>query len=588
MTLPLSKTLAPIAGAFKGAIVAMAVISGTVNLLALTGSLYMMQVYDRVLSSRSVSTLVALSTLAFGLYVIQALLEIMRTQSLVRIAGRIDRTYMAAAHAAALRFTLLGRRGGTAQQPMRDVDTVRGFLSGQGPVAILDLPWMPLFIGFVFLLHPLLGWITLAGGIALFGLTLWTERRTIAPATALVRATSKRASLIEGHTRNAEVLKAMGFAPRAQARFAQANAELVAEQRRLSDVTSGLSAVSRTLRLILQSLLLGVGAYLVINGQMTAGAIIAASIASARAYAPIETAIAHWKGFVAARQSAERLSTIGESDPAGGADEAQELELPDPVARLSLEDVSVIAPGGQKPVLYNVSLEAKAGEAIAVIGQSAAGKSTMARAMVGVWPLARGTVRLDGADIQHWPDAALGRHIGYLPQNVDLFEGTITDNIARFDENPDSKTVIAAARAAGVHEMILRLPDGYETQLGEGGAALSAGQRQRIALARALYGDPFLVVLDEPNAHLDAEGEEALSEAIKAVRARGGIVVVVAHRSGVLAAVDRVAVLAGGQLTAYGEKNEILRKAVKGAGRSDVATQGEAHSATGNQGRRGS
>ncbi len=552
----------PIAGAFKGAIVAMAVISGTVNLLALTGSMYMMQVYDRVLSSRSISTLVALSILAFGLYLFQGLLEITRSQSLVRIAGRIDRNYMVPAHSAALRLSLLGRQGGEAQQPIRDVDTIRGFLSGQGPVAILDLPWMPLFIAFVFVLHPVLGWVTVGGAIVLVCMTLLTERRTTEPTKALTQAMSKRATLLESHTRHAEVLRAMGFSHRAMARFQAANSEHVALQRQLTDVTTGFSAISRTIRLVLQSALLGIGAYLVIEGQMSAGAIIACSIASSRAYAPIEAAIANWKGFVAARQSATRLSAVVSAN----ADKPDpSLELPAPAKSLKLENISVAIPGSQRTVINNVSFELTAGQALAIIGQSAAGKSSLARALVGVWPVVRGAVRLDNGDIRHWSEELLGSHIGYLPQDVELFDGSITDNIARFTDDPDSMKVIAAAKAAGVHEMVLRLPEGYETKLGERGTALSAGQRQRIALARALFDDPFLVVLDEPNSNLDAEGEEALAGAIQSVRDRGGILVVVAHRSGVLAAVDMVAVMGNGQLTAFGEKNEVLRKAVRSA-----------------------
>ncbi len=537
----------------------MAVISGTVNILALTGSFYMLQVYDRVLASRSVSTLVALSILALGLYMFQGVLEIMRSQILVRLGGRIDRQLMAPAHTAAMRMSLLGRQSGEAQQPVRDTETIRTFLSGQGPIAILDMPWMPLFIGFVFLLHPILGWITLGGAVLLVTMTMLTEYKTKMPTMGLIQSNAKRSSLLDAHMRNAEVLQAMGFGHRALNRFINANQDYLTTQQSLSDITSGFSAVSRTIRLILQSALLGVGAFLVIAGEMSAGAIIACSIASSRAYAPIEVALANWKGFIAARQAAARLSKT--VDLANGDDDR--LELPAPVKTLSIENITVAIPGSQRAVINGVSMQLNAGQALAVIGQSAAGKSSLARAIVGVWAPARGTIRLDGGDLRSWSPDRLGDHIGYLPQDVELFDGSITDNIARFTDEPDSLQVIAAAQAAGVHEMILRLPDGYETRLGEGGMALSAGQRQRIALARALFGNPFLVVLDEPNSNLDAEGEEALAGAIKSVRDRGGIVVVVAHRSGVLAAVDMVAVMGNGQLTAFGEKNEVLRKAVK-------------------------
>ncbi len=540
----------------KGAGWTIGIISGTVNLLALTGAFYMLQVYDRVLLSKSVPTLVVLSLLALGLYVFQGALEIARSQILVRIGGRVDRQLMATAHSAAMRLPLLGRQGADAHQPIRDVDTIRGFLGGQGPVAILDLPWMPLYMAFIFLLHPLLGVVTLGGAVVLIGITLMTERLAREPTRALVNAASHRLSLVEAATRNAEVLRAMGFGHRAMRRFAASSAEHLAAQERLSDLTGGFATVSRVIRLALQSALLGLGAYLAIRGEMSAGSIIACSIASSRAYAPIEIAIANWKGFIAARQSAQRLSTVLK----GAAPDAAPLELPRPAESLKVENISVAIPGTQRTVVKSVSFQLKAGQALALIGQSAAGKSSLARALVGVWGVGRGAVRLDGAAIDRWSVEQLGGYIGYLPQDVELFDGTIKENICRFDENASSKAVIAAARGAGVHEMILRLPDGYETRLGDRGMAVSAGQRQRIALARALYGSPFLVVLDEPNSNLDAEGEAALTKAIRGVRTRGGIVVVIAHRPGVLAAVDLVGIMNRGQLAAFGPRDEVLRR----------------------------
>ena len=554
----------------KGAGWAMAIISGTVNLLALTGAFYMLQVYDRVLSSKSIPTLVALSLLALGLYVFQGALEIARSQLLVRIGSRVDRKLMAGAHKAAMCLALRGHQGTDAHQPIRDVDTIRSFLGGQGPVAILDVPWMPLYVAFVFLLHPSLGIITLAGAVGLIGITLWTERLAREPARTLVRVASQRISLVEASTRNAEVLQAMGFGHRAMQRFATSSAEHLAAQERLSDLTGGFAAVSRAIRLMLQSALLGFGAYLAIQGEMSAGAIIACSIAASRAFAPIEIAIANWKGFVAARQSAERLSTV----LGGAAAEQVQLELPAPVDNLKVEKINVAIPGTQKVVVKSVSFELKAGQTLALIGQSAAGKSSLARAIVGVWGVGRGAVRLDGGAIHRWPVEQLGSYIGYLPQDVELFDGTIKENISRFDEAASSKAVIDAAHGAGVHEMILRLPDGYETRLGDRGRALSAGQRQRIALARALYGAPFLVVLDEPNSNLDAEGEAALAKAIKGVGERGGIVIVIAHRPGVLAAVDLVGVMDRGQLKAFGPRDEVLRRATQQKQRSVAPEEG--------------
>ena len=546
-------------GTLKSAGWVMALISGTVNVLALTGSFYMLQVYDRVLSSRSIPTLIALSVLAAALYLFQGALEVTRAQLLVRLGGRVDRRLIEAAHDAAMRLPLMGRHGADAQQPIRDVDTIRGFLSGQGPVAILDMPWMPLYITFIFILHPVLGWVTLAGALVLLGLTMWTEKLTRGPAQALVQSATSRLSLAESSARNAEVLRAMGFGHRAMHRFSQASAKHLEAQERLSDLASGFSTASRVFRLVIQSALLGLGAYLTIRGEMSGGAIIASSIAASRAYAPIEVALANWKGFVSARQSAARLRQVFDGLPS----KVTPLELPPPVKSVAVENLTVTIPGTQRTVIAGASFELKAGQALAVIGPSAAGKSSLARAMVGVWTPSRGAIRLDGAPLERWSNERLGSHIGYLPQDVELFDGTIKDNIARFEEDPDSKAVIEAAQAAGVHEMILRLPDGYETRLGDRGSALSAGQRQRVALARALYKKPFFVVLDEPNSNLDSDGEDALSKAIQSVRARGGIVTVIAHRPGVLAAVDLIAVVGNGQITAFGPRDEILQKAVK-------------------------
>ena len=342
-------------------------------------------------------------------------------------------------------------------------------------------------------------------------------------------------------------------------RFNRANAEFISAQSKASDIAGNLVGISKVLRMILQSAMLGLGAYLAVRGEITAGAIIAASITGSRAVAPMELAIANWRGFVAARQSYERLRKTLASTAAP----VEVLDLPAPTKRLTVEGITVGAPGTNRVLLTGVSLELEAGQGLAVIGPSAAGKSTLGRALIGVWPTMRGCVRLDGAAIDRWAVGALGRSVGYLPQDVQLLDGTITENISRFEEEPDSWTILAAAEAAGIHEMILRLPDGYETRLGPAGTSLSAGQRQRIALARALYGNPFLVVLDEPNSNLDADGEAALAAAIQSVRARGGIAVVISHRPSVLAAVDKVAVLNAGQISAIGPKEEVLRRSLR-------------------------
>jgi PrtD family type I secretion system ABC transporter len=554
-----NSTVRSAAGALSHIVATLFLVSGVVNVLALTGSFYMLQVYDRILTSHSVPTLVALSFLAAILFLFQGGLEVLRGQVLVRLASRMDRRLTPLAHDAVMRLRSVTGAQGNAVQPIRDVDAIRTFLSGQGPVAFLDMPWMPLYLGFVFILHPVLGCVTVFGALFLIGLTVLTERLVRAPGEAAMTVSRKRWAIAEATDRNAEALQAMGFGGRFSRRLDVVNAEHIASNERLSDLVGGFSSVSRIFRLMLQSALLGVGSYLTIKGEMTAGAIIACSIASSRALAPIEVVIGNWRGLAAARRAAERLDAVFGHLP----EKSPPLLLPPPRKSLKVENIAVAAPGTQTGILSGVGFEIEAGTVLAVIGPSAAGKSTLARALTGVWPLNRGAIRLDGAALASWAPEDLGRHIGYLPQDVQLFDGSITENIARFEEKPDSQRVVAASAAAGVHEMVLRLTDGYETRIGEGGSMLSAGQRQRIALARALYGEPFLVVLDEPNSNLDADGEKALVDAMAAVKARGGLVVVIAHRPSVLTAADMVAVVGGGQMTAFGPKDDVLRKVLR-------------------------
>lgn len=546
-------------GALRPILPALIVMSGVVNILALTGSFYMMQVYDRVLTGRSIPTLVALSLLALLMFAFQGALEVVRSQVMVRLANRVDRRLTPKAHDAVMRLPFYTGNQADAMQPIRDVDQIRNYLSGQGPVAILDMPWMPVYLAFVFLLHPVLGMVTLAGMLFLILVTAVTERMVQEPSKVVASAAKDRTTIAEASQRNAEVLRAMGFGGSIMRRFQEASDKHLNAQERLSDTVGGFSTVSKVFRMTLQSALLGIGAYLTLQGQMSAGAIIACSIAASRALAPIEIAISHWKAFVAARQGIKRLDSVLASLP----ETSEPLQLPAPTKVLSVENVTVAVPGTQRVVLNAATLKLEAGQIMAVIGPSAAGKSTLARAIAGVWPIARGHVRLDGASLDRWSIEDLGRHVGYLPQDIELFDGTITENISRFEENPDSAKVLAAAQAADVHEMVLRMPNGYETRIGTHGAALSGGQRQRIALARALYGSPFLLVLDEPNSNLDAEGEAALVKALQSVKARGGVAIVVAHRPSVLAAVDLVAVVNSGQISAVGPKEEVLRKVLK-------------------------
>jgi ATP-binding cassette, subfamily C, type I secretion system permease/ATPase len=544
-------------GSCKSALVGIGVFSGLINLLMLTSSLFMLEVYDRVLPSRSVPTLVALSILVAILFIFQALLEITRGRLLLRIGNHLDRRLSPRVYDAVLR--LRNKPGSDGQQPVRDLDTIRSFLSGAGPTAFFDLPWIPLYLAICFAFHTLIGVTALGGAVILVALTVLAEGLARKPVKTATAHSAARSQFAEASRRNAEVITAMGMSERLLARWLDLGRDYLVQQKRANDVTSGVGAVGRALRMALQSAVLGVGAYLVIQQEASAGIIIASSILAGRALAPIDLAIANWKGFVRARQSWRRLDELFAAMPAVPA----RLQLPSPAQVLTVETLSIAPLGAQKLVVHDVNFSLQAGSALAIVGPSASGKSSLVRAIVGVWPSARGCVRLDGAAITQWTPAALGRHVGYLPQDVELFEGTIAENIARFETDAPAANIIAAAKAAGVHELIVNLPAGYETELGERGTALSAGQQQRIALARALYGDPFLVVLDEPNSNLDAEGEEALTKAILGVRARGGIVIIVAHRPSALAAVDHVLAMVRGTQQAFGPKDELLAKPVR-------------------------
>ncbi|MGL4490717.1 MAG: type I secretion system permease/ATPase [Rhizobiaceae bacterium] len=540
--------------AFKGVAIFLFLISGIINVLALTGSFYMLQIYDRVLASGSIPTLLAISTLAIGLYVFQGMFDVIRGQVLVRVGARFDRMFAPAAHQVAIDMPRFGYSTSESLERGRDVDTVRGFLGSQGPMALFDLPWMPLYLVFVYMLHPTLGALTIGGAFVLTILTVVTELQSRRIAGASQQSAVKRNAIADSNARNADILRAMGFASRAVARFVTANEEHLKLQTQANDITGTLSAISRVLRMLLQSALLGLGAYLVIQGSMSAGAIIACSVASSRALAPIDLAIANWKNVVSARTAFQRIQDAMVSL----AEMPRPMPLPAPKSSLKIEKITVAAPTSGKVLLSEVGFELQAGQGLGIIGPSAGGKTSLIRAISGVWPALRGSVRLDDADLSQYSEEMLGKSIGYLPQEVALLDATIEENISRFAEEPDPEAIVAAAMAAGVHEMIVRLDDGYRTQIGPQGAALSAGQRQRIGLARALYGNPFVVILDEPNSNLDGEGEAALSTAIKGVRDRGGIVIVVAHRPSALANIDLVAVVQNGRISNFGDKATVI------------------------------
>ena len=545
--------------ACRGAFLGMALFSALINILYLTGSFYMLQVYDRVIPSRSVPTLLALSFLAAVLFAGQAALDYFRGRILLYMARSLDERLSPRIFQLVMQLPMTGRGASLGQQPIRDLDQVRGFLAGGGPLGLFDLPWMPFYLAICFLFHPWIGIAAIGGAIMLVTLTVCAEVFTKKPITEATQFGAARIGLMETGRRNAEVVAALGMGGRMAADWEQANQKHLDAQERASGVSGALSAYSKAARAALQSGILGLGAFLVIHGEASSGVIIASSIMTSRALAPVEQVIAQWKSFGAARQSWKRLVDLFNNFP----EPVDPLPLEKPRESLAVEGLVLTPPGVQRVVVANLSFELKAGSALGVIGPSASGKSSLARALVGVWRPQRGSVRLDGAALNQWSQEGLGRHIGYLPQDVELFPGTIARNIARFEVNPDPDAVIRAAQQAGVHDMIVHLPDGYDTRLGDGGIALSGGQRQRIALARALYGDPFLVVLDEPNSSLDIDGEQALTKAILNVRERGGIAVVMAHRPSALATVDLVLAMANGEAKAFGPRDEVLRKVLR-------------------------
>ncbi|MCC6775728.1 MAG: type I secretion system permease/ATPase [Hyphomicrobiales bacterium] len=540
----------------KTTLLRVAIFSGCISLLGLTGSLYMLQMSDRVLASRSTATLIGLSLLALAAYLLLGGLDALRCRMLARVGTKFSELLIGPVYDAVTTLSLKGVRTAITSQAVRDLDQVQRFLSGHGPTAFFDLPFLPVFLAVSFLMHPVFGWLIVVGGAAIVAFAVLTEMRIREPTMAATISGAARHAIAESSFRNAEALKAMGMSAVFAESFAASNARFMAHGLEASDAASGIGAMAKIFRSILQSAVLGLGAYLAIHGEVSSGAMVAASILTARALAPVEVAVANWRSFIAARQGCFRLrKLLAEQSPRSAC-----IALPEPEQTLAVEGLYVVAPGQSKPIIQGVSFMLRASQGLAVIGPSASGKSTLARALIGIWPAARGKVCLDGASLDQWHTGSLGRHIGYLPQDVELFDGSVAANIARFDPQALDRDILEAARNAGAHDLILRLSQGYETRIGEGGAALSAGQRQRIALARALYRDPFLVVLDEPNSNLDSEGEDALVEAMQTVRARGGIVVVVTHRPTALAGIDLVAVMVGGKLQGFGPKDEILQR----------------------------
>ena len=542
---------------YRPSVMVVVIASVLLNLLVFTGSLYMMLVYDSVLPSHSLPTLAGLFLMLCVLYLFQAGFEAVRGEALLGIANGVQADLFEPVHYAAVDRALKSGGSSDSLQLTRDLDQVHGFLAGTGPVAIIDLPWVLLFLLVLFALHWSLGLAALVGTVVLAGIAWLTARRSALGTHRVVQLTGRRLAATQAELRFAESARAMGMQRRLLGRSSECDADYMAAQTFLSRTIARLGGAGRVFRLFLQSLILTVGALLVIDGKASGGIIIGASILAGRAFAPVDQAIANWRGLSAAREGWGRITqaiAVHRQPP------PRQVALAAPQGLVEMRDVWVAPPGSQTFVLNGVSMALRPGQALAVIGPSAAGKTTLAKALLGIWPAARGEVRIDGATHDQWEPEAIGAAMGYVPQTVDLMEGTLGENIARFDPDATSEKVIAAAHAAGLHEMILGFADGYETRVSAGGAELSAGQRQRIGLARALYGDPFLVVLDEPNSNLDAAGDEALAQAILAVRERGGVVVMVTHRPSTLGPVSHVAVLNAGRLVDFGERDAVLQK----------------------------
>lgn len=537
---------------------ALAAFSGVINVMMLTPAIYMLQVYDRALVSRNVTTLTMLTLLVIGLFMLMSALEMVRTRVLIRVGNFLDMDLNRRIFSAAFERNL-SRAGGNPAQALQDLTQVRQFLTGNGLFAFFDAPWTPIYLLVCYLIHPLLGLVTLIGSLILVGLAYLTEKATQKPLAEANQAAMSSASYANNNLRNAEVIEAMGMLPAIGKRWFQGHLRILQMQTLASDRAAIISSTGRFVRITLQSVILGAGALLAIEGKITPGMMIACSILTGRALAPVEQVIAAWKQLQGSRSAWGRLNGLLHDYP----QRPPSMSLQRPMGMLAVENVVAGAPGTSNSIVRGVSFSLVPGESLGIIGPSASGKSTLARLLVGVWPTQAGKVRLDGADIFTWNKAELGPWLGYLPQDVELFEGTIAENIARFAE-VDSEAVIRAARSSGVHDMILRFPQGYDTRLAADGSPLSGGQKQRIALARALYGEPNLVVLDEPNANLDDVGEKALVDALAELKARGATVILISHRPNVLCAVDKVLMLRDGAVHMLGSRDEVfaaLRKA---------------------------
>ncbi len=544
-----NKDVNPLTAALKKlrpALWAVAVFSLFINLLMLTAPLYMLQVYDRVLVSRSHDTLLYLSIVAIAALLVFGVLEFIRSRVLIRISGQFDRQLSKKVFQTVM-------QSGSGAQPFRDLETIRSFFTGPSLLALFDSPWTPIYIIIIYFLHPMLGHVVLVGGLVLFAIAVSNELLTRKPLQDSAVETAQANQFTELSSRNHDAIKAMGMLPGLTAVWKNWHDAGLAYQSQASDRASYISGSAKFVRFFIQVASLGTGAYLAINEIITPGTMIAASIISSRALAPIESAIGGWRSFLMARTSRKRLTEYLDHL----FDEKEPMELPVPKGEIEFENVYTIPPGAELPVLSGITFQLSAGETLGITGPSAAGKSSVARLMVGAWSPNSGTVRLDKAELEHWDPAKLGQYVGYLPQDVELFSGSIADNIARFTQ-VDPRKIVAATKLAGAHETILTLPEGYDTNIGPSGENLSGGQRQKIGIARAFYGQPPLIVLDEPTSNLDAVGEAAVRSAIDILKQLGSTVIIIAHKPVVIGSVDNLMVIQNGMLTHYGPTNEVM------------------------------
>ena len=550
------------------------VFSMVANVLMLTPTLYMLQVYDRVMASQSELTLVAVSLLTLALFGVMAFAEWMRSRVLVHAGVRLDERLGTQVFNASFEANL-SQSGASPARPFGDLLQVRQFLTGQGVFAFLDAPWSPIYMVVLYLMHPWLGFLGLIFAVIQAALAWFGHRHTLVPSEAAIAANAEASNFLQSKLRNAEVIESMGMLESLRRRWAQRHTASLDQASQAHALTHRVVAWSKFIRYTQSSLALGAGALLVIDGQISPGAMIASNVLMTRALAPIDQIVSGWQGFTAARAAFGRLEKLLMGFPTRDAT----LSRVPPTGQISLRDVTATAPGRESPILKNIDLSVPAGTVLVVLGASGSGKSTLARVLMGVWPDVSGQVLLDGVPVGGWDRVELGPHVGYLPQDIELFEGSLAENIARFGKI-DSEQVIEAARCAGLHDMILRFPKGYDTPTGEAGGLLSGGQRQRIGLARAIYGSPSLIVLDEPNANLDEVGEVALVKTVQSMKSQGKTVILITHRPGILAVADRVLLLTDGRIHIEGPRDAVLAALQAAVHRSSPAARPAAGGAT--------